>query len=445
MEKADQSALRDPLWRVTVGSVQSMYRPARLEKFKQDYYSLIIVDEAHHALAKTYLSVLDYFDTKVLGVTATPDRGDQRNMGEYFDSLAFEYPIAKAIKDGYLSKIYAHTIPLKIDLTEVKVSKGDYDAQGIDYVLTPYLEAIAKEMKDRCQGRKNLVFLPLIKTSQIFRDILNDYGFRACEVNGTTENRKEILDDYASGKYDTCCNAMLLTEGYDCPPIDCVVPLRPTKISSLYRQMIGRGTRVCEGKTDLLVLDFLWLTKSHALSKPSCLIATDQEQADKMDVIIDGSDEPKAIDEVAEEAEVELNHDREIKLAEELKRLSGKRGNVVNPVEFAMAIHDQSLANYEPTELWERERISIKQQKKLIKAGFDYSVVKTAGHAEALLNKVNERKGKASPMLIARLSSYGFQDVANWSMACAKRMNGRIAMNGHSVPYDINPRDYKGY
>lgn len=112
---------------MVVGSVQTLQRTARLERFPQDYFGTIIIDEAHHAITDGYRRILDYFSgAKVLGVTATPDRGDMRNLGEVFDSLAFEYKLTDAIKEGYLCKIMAQTIPLQLDITSVTMSGGDY-------------------------------------------------------------------------------------------------------------------------------------------------------------------------------------------------------------------------------------------------------------------------------------------------------------------------------
>lgn len=100
------------------------------------------------------------------------------------------------------------------------------------------------------------MFLPLVKTSQKFRDILNEKGFKAAEVNGNSEDRAEVLQDFENDKYNVLCNSMLLTEGWDCPSVDCVVVLRPTKVRGLYCQMVGRGTRLAPNKTELLLLDF---------------------------------------------------------------------------------------------------------------------------------------------------------------------------------------------
>ncbi len=138
-----------------------------------------MVDEAHHVLADSYQRVLEHFPAaKVLGVTATPDRGDMRNLGQYFEHLAYEYSLPRAIKEGYLSPIKAVTIPLKLDLTGVGVQAGDFKNSDLDTALDPYLHQIAREMRTYCAQRKTVVFLPLVRTSQKFRDILEQEGQR---------------------------------------------------------------------------------------------------------------------------------------------------------------------------------------------------------------------------------------------------------------------------
>ncbi len=234
VEKAEQSCIGS-WYRVVVGSVQTLMREKRLAGFSEDYFDDIIIDEAHHAISDSYTRVLEHFPSaKVLGVTATPDRGDMKNLGQVFDSLAYEYTLPKAIKEGYLSPIKAVTIPLKLDLSGVAMQSGDFKASDIDTALDPYLYQIADEMQNYCKDRKTVVFLPLIKTSQKFRDILNEKGFKAAEVNGESDDRAQILADFDKGEYNVLCNSMLLTEGWDCPSVDCVIVLRPTKVRSLY-------------------------------------------------------------------------------------------------------------------------------------------------------------------------------------------------------------------
>lgn len=272
MEKAEQTCLGS-WFRVVVGSVQSLMREKRLGRFPADYFGTIIIDEAHHCISDSYQKVLRHFENaKVLGVTATPDRGDMRNLGEVFDSLAYEYTLPKAIREGYLSPIKALTIPLQLDLSGVAMQSGDFKAGDIATALDPYLYQIADEMSKYCRDRKTVVFLPLVKTSQKFRDILQEKGFQAAEVNGESEDRAEILEAFERGEYNVLCNSMLLTEGWDCPSVDCVVVLRPTKVRSLYSQMVGRGTRLYPGKEHLLLLDFLWHTERHELCHPADLI-----------------------------------------------------------------------------------------------------------------------------------------------------------------------------
>lgn len=232
-EKAEETCLGS-WFRITVGSVQSMMRESRLSRFPDDYFDTIIIDEAHHCISDSYQRVLHHFpEARVLGVTATPDRGDMKNLGQVFESLAYEYTLPRAIKEGYLSPIKAVTIPLKVDLTGVGVQSGDFKAGDLGTALDPYLEGIATEMEKYCRDKKTVVFLPLVKTSQKFRDILNAHGFQAAEVNGESQDRAEILQEFDVGRYNVLCNSMLLTEGWDCPSVDCIVVLRPTKVTGL--------------------------------------------------------------------------------------------------------------------------------------------------------------------------------------------------------------------
>ena len=128
LEKAEHSCLEEPFKRVVVGSVQTLMRDARLDRFDKDYFDTIIIDEAHHAVSQSYWNILNHFyDSKVLGVTATADRADMKDLGEVFDSLAYEYSLPQAIKDGYLCRIKAQTIPMNIDLSSVRVH-GDFQA-----------------------------------------------------------------------------------------------------------------------------------------------------------------------------------------------------------------------------------------------------------------------------------------------------------------------------
>ena len=445
VEKADATCL-NTWFRVVVGSVQTLQRTARLERFPHDYFGTIIIDEAHHAITDGYRCILDYFGSaKVLGVTATPDRGDMRNLGEVFDSLAFEYKLTDAIKEGYLCRIMAQTIPLKLDISSVTMSGGDYAVGDLGTALDPYLEQIAAEMAQRCKGRKTVVFLPLIKTSQKFRDLLNSHGFRAAEVNGQSTDRKEVLADFDAGKYNVLCNSMLLTEGWDCPSVDCVVVLRPTKVRSLYSQMVGRGTRLSPGKSDLLLLDFLWMTDKHELCRPADLVCEDRAVARQMTENLAQTGCPEDIEEAAVQASEDVVAQREEALAKQLEEQRRKKARLVDPLQYEMSIQAEDLAGYVPAFGWEAGPPSAEQTAALEKMGILPDAVESAGKASLLLDRLNKRRaeGLTTPKQIRVLERYGFQSVGTWSFDAAKHMIDRIAAGGwRGVPKGVNPKTY---
>lgn len=445
VEKAESTCL-DSWFRVVVGSVQTLQRTARLERFPQDYFGTIIIDEAHHAITDGYRRILDYFSgAKVLGVTATPDRGDMRNLGEAFDSLAFEYKLTDAIKEGYLCKIMAQTIPLQLDITSVTMSGGDYAVGDLGTALDPYLEQIAAEMARRCKSRKTVVFLPLIKTSQKFRDLLNAHGFRAAEVNGQSDDRRQVLADFDAGKYNVLCNSMLLTEGWDCPSVDCVVVLRPTKVRSLYSQMVGRGTRLSPGKTDLLLLDFLWMTDRHELCRPADLVCEDRAVARQMTETLAESGCPEDIEQAAAQASEDVVAQREEALAKQLAEQRRKKAKLVDPLQYEMSIQAEDLSGYVPTFGWEAGPPSDKQTAALEKLGILPDAVESAGKAALLLDRLHKRQteGLTTPKQIRLLERYGFRHVGSWSFDAASRMINRIAAGGwRGVPKGVDPKTF---
>jgi len=445
LEKAESTSLNS-WFRVTVGSVQTLMREKRLAQFEPDYFDVIIIDEAHHCISESYQKILQYFgNANVLGVTATPDRGDMKNLGTVFESLAYEYTLPRAIKEGYLSPIKAVTIPLKLDLSGVSTQKGDFKASDIDTALDPYLYQIADEMQNYCKDRKTVVFLPLVKTSQKFRDILCEKGFRAAEVNGNSDDRAEVLKDFDEGKYNVLCNSMLLTEGWDCPSVDCVIVLRPTKVRSLYCQMVGRGTRLCEGKEDLLLLDFLWHTERHELCRPAHLICENEEVAKKM---TENLAEKAGVAVDLEEAEKTASEDvvaqREESLAKTLAEMKTRKRKLVDPLQYEMSIQAEDLSSYVPAFGWEMSPPTEKQMKALEKYGIFPDEIDNAGKAAKILDRLNKRRieGLTTPKQIRLLEQKGFQHVGTWEFGKAKNLIDRIAANNWRIPSDIDPKTY---
>lgn len=423
VEKAEQSCLdSDEL--ITVGSVQTLMSEKRLSKFAPDFFQTVIVDEAHHIMAKSYQNVLTHFDkAKVLGVTATPDRGDMKELSEYFESLAYEYNLRDAVKQGYLSPIRVQTLPLNIDLSKVKVSCGDFKADEIGHALEPYLEDIANEMAKICMDKHTVVFLPLVSISQSFRDILNRKGFRAAEVNGQSKDRDVILKEFEERKFNVLCNSMLLTEGWDCPIVDCIVVLRPTKVRSLYCQMVGRGTRLFPGKEHLLILDFLWMTGRHNLVHPADIISSKKEIADDMTKALEDGEEEDLFKVEKNVIEQRKNALQKALVEAEKER---KKKKLIDPLEFELSIEAEDLIDYVPTFGWEMEPATDKQKSAIEKFGICADDM-CKGQASKLLNNLIDRSGMATPKQIKLLQRYGFKNVSNWTFDEAKKIIAMLA------------------
>lgn len=407
----------EDLKQITVGSVQTMSR--------RDYtgmFQTVIVDEAHHTVSPSYLNVLNQFpDAKVLGVTATPDRGDKKSLARFYEGIAYEYSLKTAIKEGYLCNIKAFTVPLEIDMSEVKVSVGDFQVDSIAETLTPYLPQIADAIKEFASDRKTVVFCPLISIAQELAEMIPG----AKEVNGNSSDRKEVLEWFDNaGKGSVLCNAMLLTEGWDCPSVDCVVVLRPTKIRSLYAQMIGRGTRLHPDKENLLILDFLWLCRKHNLCKPACL-ATDNEE------------DIAAVAKKSTEEELELfgavtdaEEARRNALAEMLKAQAKKKSKLIDFMDLWDVLDDIGLYDYEPTFKWEMSEATEKQIRALENFGIDAEGV-SKGMAAAILTRLCNRaeQGKATVKQINLLKRFDF-DALDWSFEQASAKISQLAAVG---------------
>lgn len=444
VEKAEQSCMGS-WFRVVVGSVQTMQREKRLTAFPSNYFDVIIIDEAHHALADGYQRILSHFAcAKVLGVTATPDRGDMKNLGQCFESLAYEYTLQQAVKEGYLAPIRAVTIPLKLDISQVGTQNGDYKAGELGSALEPYLDQIASVIATECANRKTVIFLPLIATAQKMRDILVAHGMTAAEVNGNSPDRADILADFDAGRYQVLCNAMLLTEGWDCPSVDCIVVLRPTKMRGLYAQIVGRGTRLHPGKEHLLLLDFLWHTERHQLCRPAHLVASTPEVAEKMIADSEASGEPADLLEAETKAASDVIAQREKALAKQLQEMRNRKRRLVDVMQYEISIEAEDLSSYVPAFGWEVEPPSEKQKAALEKWGIFPDEIENAGKAAKLLDRLSMRReqGLTTPKQIRFLEGKGFRHVGTWPFDAAKKLIDRIAANGWRVPVGIVPAAY---
>ena len=402
--KASVSDIR----RVTVGSVQTMCR-----RNYENAFDTVIVDEAHHAISPSYQTILQQMPAaKVLGVTATPDRGDKKSLARYFDGIAYEYQLKTAIQDGYLCPIMAKTVPLEIDMNAVKISVGDFEVNSVAATLEPYLPQIAESIMLHASARKTVVFCPLVSIAKELAGMI--HGAR--EVNGSSPDRKETLEWFENaGPGAVLCNAMLLTEGWDCPSCDCVVVLRPTKIRSLYAQMIGRGTRLSPGKDNLLILDFLWLCKKHNLCKPASLVSDNQVDVDEV-VTRSEDEEIDLLGAISDAEEARRNA-----LARELEKQARKKSELINPIQLFSILDDIGLADYEPVWQWEQADVTSKQAAALKNFGVDPDGM-SKGYACAILDRLIARSQKklATVKQVQCLRKFGY-DPISWSFDQASK------------------------
>lgn len=315
IERAEQTARqRTALWsedesRYVVASVQSLSQDSRLTHpfYRPDAFGLVVIDEAHHAVLanKTYGKIIRHFaanpELRILGVTATPDRADKLAMGQVFGSVAFEYGILEGIQDGYLVPITQQFVHVQdLDFSQVKTTAGDLNEGQLELILTEekMLHKFVTPTLELAGSRPTLIFTVSVKHAQLTADIINRHkpNSALCLHGGTAKDvRREKLAEYAAGKFQYLVGCALFLEGFDCPPISCVVMARPTKSRALYAQAIGRGTRILPGvlnadndtaepavrlkaiaasaKPDLLVLDFVGNSGKHKLISTADILA----------------------------------------------------------------------------------------------------------------------------------------------------------------------------
>lgn len=393
VEMADNHASPDS--KLVVATTQSIAR--RLEKYQPDAFGLVIVDEAHrNTLGAQARKVLDYFTrAQVIGITATPFRSDKRQLGSFYEKIAIDIPLVRLVREGWLSRITIKSVPSGIDISGVRSVAGDFNDADLGAVVLPHLDALARILKEHAGTRRTVVFLPLIETSRQFVACCKQHGLRAVHVDGSD---RADLKTFVSGGADVICCAALLSTGWDEPSVDCVYILRPTKSFVLYSQMVGRGTRIHPGKADLLVLDPLFLSDSMGLVRPARLVAKDEEQAKRMEEAL-ASGRPVDLFEAADQAEAGMLNDRHASLMARLKECAKRKARTVDAVEFAYALGDDDLAEYEPQTDAEAASVTDRQAGVLERAGFDSEAIKGKDHASKIIDRIYERRtaGLATP------------------------------------------------
>lgn len=246
--------------RYLVSSVQTLCRPARQARFRPEDFGLLIIDEAHHAVARSYRLVVDHFrrnpSCKLLGVTATPKRADELAMGQVFESAAYDMGIEAAIDAGWLVPVRQRAVVVEgLDFSGVKSVAGDLSADEVERIVAQekVLHQMAAPTVEIVGDLPTLVFCASVSHARLMAEVLNRYKPQsALSLDGTTptEERRRVVDRFRAGDLQFLCNCGLFLEGFDAPSTAAVVMGRPTKSLALYTQVLGRGTRPLPGVVD---------------------------------------------------------------------------------------------------------------------------------------------------------------------------------------------------
>ncbi len=438
IEKAEQRASVHGFFgvdEVVVASVQTL-QGRRLERFGRDHFGTLIVDEAHHATARSYRAILEHFEgAKVLGLTATPDRGDAVGLGNVFESVAYRYEIRRAIREGYLCPIAQKLVECAdLDLSDVRTVAGDLNQGELERAMTidAVLHQVAGPLVREAGDRPTIVFTVSVAQAHALVDVLAGYTqARVRAIDGTTvpELRRRYLAEFAAGETQFMINCGVLTEGFDAPRTACIAVARPTKSRALYTQMIGRGTRLFEGKQDCLVLDFVGNSGRHKLVTPLDVLAgkplPEDVQRAAEEMVADGMPSEEALakaeqDAIDRAARAEERRRREAKIQAEV----AYRAQLVDP--FAMFDVERGETGPRATEA---------QLDALRRAKIPLDYVPSRREASAMIDRLKERrsKGLATYAQARQLIKRGLPGD-KMTFEEARRALDAIANNGWRVP-----------
>jgi superfamily II DNA or RNA helicase len=388
--------------RIVVGSVDTVKNRKRLEAFGPDRFSLVIVDEAHHYQAKTYKRPLEFFKkAKILGVTATPDRGDGKALGAIFENVCYKMDIQEGIDAGYLVPIKGRRVLLdEINLSSIKTYMGDFAVGALDNAMLKAVEGIVDQTLKLAPSRKALAFFPGVTSAEYACERFNMLRpGSACFISGKTDEREreQIVSDFKANKYKVLCNCQIATEGFDDPQVDLIIQGRPTKVRAFYTQTVGRGTRVLPGiiddiegqagaatrrariasssKPDVTILDFVGNSGKHCLVTPFDLLGGDYNEEEIT--------EAKKLAEEEEESDPkELLNEARANLRAQARAIQSQvsaRSREFDPFELLHVRYDDNIKLR-----YGDKPASKKQRDYLIRVGMDESYVNSLSSSTAL-------------------------------------------------------------
>jgi superfamily II DNA or RNA helicase len=298
---------------VVIASVQTLARQSRLDQLPTDF-DLIVVDEGHHATADSYQRVMDHVTGTVLLVTATPERADGKSLETIVDEMVFARSIEWMVDQGYLCPPRGKRISVDVDLSKVKKSHGDFQADDLAAALenADALDDILATYVEHGEGRKALIFCPTVAMAHHTASVFRDAGLAAEAVDGETDPdlRRDILERLHTGETQVVANVGVLTEGFDEPSIGCIIIAAPTKSRVKYTQIVGRGLRLFPGKQDCLILDVVGASEDNSIQSLPALFGL-KDLLDEEDVIEGREREAREAAERAEEEQTQLDPEAE--------------------------------------------------------------------------------------------------------------------------------------
>lgn len=250
---------------VQIASVQTLVK--RLHKISEEP-TLIIIDEAHHAVAGSWAKIIDHFtEAKLLGVTATPMRLDGRGLRGFFDQLVIGPSVKELIERGHLAPVRCFSIPRKLNRRAIGISGGDFKAGQAAQALIEFNGDAVVEYKRHCPGKPAIVFCCTIAHAEFVADLFREAGYRSehlsCRLDHAT--RKKRVEQLGNGELDILTSCNVISEGTDIPVVTAAILLRPTESEALYLQQVGRALRPAPGKERAIIIDCVGNVHRHGL------------------------------------------------------------------------------------------------------------------------------------------------------------------------------------
>lgn len=469
IEMGDLTISQSPKWmwpNIIVTSVQTQNARGRMQRFNPSDFSVLIVDEAHHAVARTYRKVLAHFrqnpDLRILGVTATPDRTDERALGQVFGSVAYDYDLPDAIDDGWLVPVQQRMVRVEgYDLSSVRTTAGDLNGADLERELMAerVLHGFASPTIAEIGDRKTIVFTASVAHAEKLAEIFNRHRLgSALAISGKTPSdlRREIIRDFANRRFQILCNCAIATEGFDDVGIEVVVVARPTKSRAFYAQMVGRGTRplkdtvdglataserraaiAASAKPTLTVLDFAGNAGKHKLVSATDIFAGNMtdEVASLARKLIEKAGKAKRIGEAVEEAQQELERRR----LEEEEHRRKRLGLVVNVEYQTTSIDPFDLFHLVPhrQRAWDAGKPPSEKMVALLERnGVPARNLSFTAARQLIGEIIKRREQKQCTYKQAKvLAKYGYPTDSTWEQA--KVIIDAVARNGWQRPDSI--------